>query len=80
MWRKFQKDAVSSVVLPHWSSFNWTLGLTVMMHSLTGGDGAPLWLANWTDQNAAVLVAGKTSKLELDLEGALLYLYDRMGK
>lgn len=41
MWRKFQKDAVSSVVLPHWSSFNWTLGLTVMMHSLTGGDRGP---------------------------------------
>lgn len=82
MSRKYQKHAVSTAILSHWSSFNCVLGLTTLAHSLTSDDGAHLWLANWADQirKAGGLISGRSSKLELDLEATLLSLYDKEGK
>lgn len=76
--KKIQKHAV----LSHWSSFSWILGLTTLVHSLAGDDGAHLWPENGTAQvrKAAGLMSGRSSKPKLGLEVTLLSLCDTMWK
>lgn len=82
VWRKYQKRAVPCAVLPHWSSFNWILGLTTLAHSLTGDDRGPSVAGklDWSHQEGCWLISGRHSKTELDLEATLLPLYDKVGK
>lgn len=76
--KKIQKHAV----LSHWSSFSWILGLTMLVHSLAGDDGAHLWPENGTAQirRAAGLMSGRSSKPKLGLEVTLLSLYNIVWK
>lgn len=74
--KRSQKHTVPCAVLSHWSSFSRILGLTRLVHSLAGGDGAHLWLENGTAQirKAAGLMSGKGSKPKLGLGATLLSL------
>lgn len=71
--RKHQKHAV----LLKQSSFNSTLELKVLIHSLTEGDGSPS-ITSKMDQKVAGLIFGRSSKPDSDLQGILLS-HDKMG-
>lgn len=66
-WRNTKACCICAV-LSHWSSFSWILGLTTLVHSVAGDDGAHLCL------ESGRLLAWCLSKPKLGLEVTLLSL------